>query len=1475
METAEPIGALNTSLSSSESATDGCHSKSIDPVMKTSSREPNISDECDGQVEKCPTEQNGECIEGYEQQLRQGTATQSQALPCMKNELHNSPKISPQERISRENNKSHSSTQGSEVMSGPQIDMNTDYPAAAEDFPINLTQGLPKANANQTSRNPPSSHSESCHKNELEDVQPQHTITNTIVQGREENTASSPSEHGDGNTETLSDETPRSPPKNELSSESKNVSENDLHTGTCLDEEHSHRAEKSTDPMIKLELSHSQQSQARVNGDKAGSHSPAPEDTDKKKQAVLKMLNIPAENSASITDEELKILTKYMFMNPGVSEQMGSNTSPASKEASVNKTNRGRRKHAEKGTKSGHTGARGRSKSTRLSRKRAVRRQAPPVSDSGGEEEEEESGEEQPEKYSRLPLQEKLKVLKLKKQGLTNVKIAKKLGLTNSRVWRILQKKTELLTEAKHGKKKKRHRRTKKEMEASRRSETKVCDDTTSADLDIDEKLIGDVKNEEEEDDNSAEDTQQRTKGYKTRKDLTLEDRRKVIETLEASKTKVKDLARKFGVSTSSISRIKKNKEVMKLKLATGDLCGSLRRWRDCKDPELDKVLTKWYRAFEAQHSSGENGGAVSVTNTLLREKAHDLALIMGTQYFASDNWIHRWKNRHNIKSRMNLISDREIFQDMDSSIDVSVILDALGKQQFKMDEAKREALRQQKAKPEEFLICEHCGVLISSRRKRLDHQPGCPGALSRKDLTLHEKANVVRQLEVPGVTMVSLAKKYGVSTSAISRIHKSRVEILARVAEGGKSLAKRKRDRPSKEPEVERLLCDWYREQRDMGIHATGSSIRDKARDIARLLGKDFWPSESWVFRWRHRHNMTGNPSELLDDEEEDEEDEADEVSTTPDIGVLDPVTGEICIAQPSDPTAAATSDAGPTINASGAVSDPPKPKRSRLPKLIMCEKCGCVSTRKKNSRPVRIRHAKGCPDIRQRNEMTYEDRAKMVHALEEPGATLSSVARQFGVSVSSMSRIRQRKSEILSFTGSKGESKRIRSCKEPEIAEMLYQYYTEKKAEGIHINGPKLKERASMLAREMGREFKVSSGWLGRWRHRYNVFSSPKPPSEKIRDRDLSQPSKPRKKQQRKSKVSGEVDGQAIKSDIPATQIVSAEFEGDGAGLGGQIILEEPLEQVPAPMPSSAAALQPSVFLHRSFQTPWDLVTQQQQQHQQQQQQQQTVGSWVKDLMPGAITTSMGDHESVTYPYAEGPSAVLSKQLFHHHPHPSHHNMFESFPSAAVGYHVALPPGLDATGNLMSRDFLKEDGADVGVPSTVKSSNNLSSLPPGHQALSLPHPGHLPHPLLSQPQHTSLPHSSSQPPTSASSSHHHHHHHHHHQQLVQHHTRQHLPTTHHQQQQQPQPHQLQATQQQTLHLHGNSAMASSSSTPNPEEDPDQQRHLMDALKMMSSFAARKSLGDQVQSALRTIEMTMKSNPRKSSARGNYPNMQ
>ena len=55
--------------------------------------------------------------------------------------------------------------------------------------------------------------------------------------------------------------------------------------------------------------------------------------------------------------------------------------------------------------------------------------------------------------------------------------------------------------------------------------------------------------------------------------------------------------------------------------------------------------------------------------------------------------------------------------------------------------------------------------------------------ATKRVDLSLSGKAEILKQLELPGVTQVFLAKKFGISTSQVSLIVKAKEEIREQFA--------------------------------------------------------------------------------------------------------------------------------------------------------------------------------------------------------------------------------------------------------------------------------------------------------------------------------------------------------------------------------------------------------------------------------------------------------------------------------------------------------------------------------------------------------------------------------------------------------------------------------------------------------------------------------------------------------------------
>ena len=55
-----------------------------------------------------------------------------------------------------------------------------------------------------------------------------------------------------------------------------------------------------------------------------------------------------------------------------------------------------------------------------------------------------------------------------------------------------------------------------------------------------------------------------------------------------------------------------------------------------------------------------------------------------------------------------------------------------------------------------------------------------------RVDLSLSEKVKLVSELELPGVTQASVAKKYGVSTSQVSRLSKKKEDLVRDFENGG-----------------------------------------------------------------------------------------------------------------------------------------------------------------------------------------------------------------------------------------------------------------------------------------------------------------------------------------------------------------------------------------------------------------------------------------------------------------------------------------------------------------------------------------------------------------------------------------------------------------------------------------------------------------------------------------------------------------
>lgn len=124
-----------------------------------------------------------------------------------------------------------------------------------------------------------------------------------------------------------------------------------------------------------------------------------------------------------------------------------------------------------------------------------------------------------------------------------------------------------------------------------------------------------------------------------------------------------------------------------------------------------------------------------------------------------------------------------------------------------------------------------------------------------RVDLSLAQKVALLKELEVPGTTQVSVAVKFGVSTSQVSRLVKNKDELV-RQYDGGANTS-RKRQRGSKEDVVGRALFVWFQQKLSQGARLSGPLIKQKARELSQAHGGEFTPSEGWLSRWKVRNNV------------------------------------------------------------------------------------------------------------------------------------------------------------------------------------------------------------------------------------------------------------------------------------------------------------------------------------------------------------------------------------------------------------------------------------------------------------------------------------------------------------------------------------------------------------------------------------------------------------------------------------------
>lgn len=104
---------------------------------------------------------------------------------------------------------------------------------------------------------------------------------------------------------------------------------------------------------------------------------------------------------------------------------------------------------------------------------------------------------------------------------------------------------------------------------------------------------------------------------------------------------KKKDIAKKYGVPTNSLSTILKNRVNIIKQVESNNLLNKRRRIEVCIYEEIDKAVLTWIC---------KRNNNLPISSTLIKKKAICFAQKLGfVDFRASSGWLDKFKTRHNI----------------------------------------------------------------------------------------------------------------------------------------------------------------------------------------------------------------------------------------------------------------------------------------------------------------------------------------------------------------------------------------------------------------------------------------------------------------------------------------------------------------------------------------------------------------------------------------------------------------------------------------------------------------------------------------------------------------------------------------------------------------------------------------------------------------------------------------------------------
>ena len=127
-----------------------------------------------------------------------------------------------------------------------------------------------------------------------------------------------------------------------------------------------------------------------------------------------------------------------------------------------------------------------------------------------------------------------------------------------------------------------------------------------------------------------------------------------------------------------------------------------------------------------------------------------------------------------------------------------------------------------------------------------------------------------------------------------------------------------------------------------------------------------------------------------------------------------------------------------------------------------------------------------------RKRTHLSLEKKTEVIkYAKDNSGVCVRAVAETFGIGKTQVSEILKNKESILAAYESNASTiKKCRVSKFSDVNERLYEWYTMACSKNIYPGGPQLVAKAKEIAARLGKpDFEGTSGWLSKWKKRYNI--------------------------------------------------------------------------------------------------------------------------------------------------------------------------------------------------------------------------------------------------------------------------------------------------------------------------------------------------------------------------------------------------